>query len=538
MFHRVRSTTGGLLLVVVLLGIPGVLFSQTALTGGLRGTVADAQGGPVPEAVVTLRNQELAIQQETKAGLAGEFSFSGLPSGSSYEVSIEALGFQPWRRSSLQVSSGDVSEVAATLELGRMREVITITDTFSTLPDYAPELSKVVDTRQLSSLPTNGRNLNRFALLNAHVRNASGLGADGFSALRLSINGNSFRDTQFKLDGNTNYDTLFNNGPLQRLSLSAVQEFKVLTNQFSAEQGETSAGYVLTTTKSGTDEFHGEVFFYGRPSGSQARPPLADRHVPNELLQYGGALGGPIVSGRTFFFANYERMRQNRGSFINSPAPAVFTGRLRDNLALVRIDHRINDNHWLALRVNGHRDTNNNVGDRVGGLVQPSAGRLSLGQAVGSQLTDTMTWGRLVNEFRASYVNAVPSSSKPLESSVTVIRPGYSTEGDSSFSTVRNETYQLSNQLSFSTGRHTLKFGGDFVRRKFRDTSFSEFGEYRFGPEAPGHGQNPLQFTQRFGVAAISYGQTRWAGFLQDDYRVLPRLTLNMGVRYEYQSIT
>jgi hypothetical protein len=363
------------------------------------------------------------------------------------------------------------------------------------------------------------------------------LGGDGFAQNRLSINGNIFRDTQYRLDGNTNYDTLFNNTPLQRVSLSAVQEFRVLTNQFNAEHGSTSAGLILTTTKSGTDEFHGEALFFGRPSGMQARPPLATRHIPNQLLQYGASLGGPVKRGATYFFGNFERLAQDRASFISSPAPGMFLGELRDTLALARIDQRLSDNHWLSWRVNGSRDTNTNVNDRVGGLVQPSNATTGRTQSVGSQLTDTITRGNWVNEFRLGYTNAVPSNSAPPNPQVGLVRSGYAIEGGSSFSFVRTEVYQAANQLSWIRGAHSLKFGGDFIRRKVRDFSYDRFGTYTFPGGAPVPGQQPLLYSQRFGVARLRYGQTQWAGFVQDSWRAHPRFTLHAGLRYDYQSI-
>ncbi|HYO83659.1 MAG TPA: hypothetical protein VES20_19815, partial [Bryobacteraceae bacterium] len=353
----------------------------------------------------------------------------------------------------------------------------------------------------------------------------------------LSFNGQIFRETQYRLDGNSNYDTLFNNSPLQRVSLSAVSEFRVLTNQFNAEHGSTSTGLVIATTRAGTDAWHGEALMVVRPSGIQARPPLTDRHIPNELLQGGASLGGPAKRGSVYVFGNYETLRQNRGSFVSSPVPGFFTGTLRDQMGLLRSDVRWSDRHWTMLRVNAQRETNTNPNDRVGGLVQPSNAARSIGQGIGGQLVDTATAGSTVNEFRAGYINSVPSSTVPLIAGVGILRPGYSTEGTSSFSSVRTEVYQAADQFSWQSGSHALKFGADFIRRKARDFSYDAFGSYTFAGGPPVPGQQPLQYSHRFGVALLTYGQTQWAGFLQDTWRVHPRVTLNVGLRYDYQSL-
>lgn len=520
-------------------------WAQTALTGGIQGTVQDATGAAVVVAQMELSSASLSMKIKTATDASGAYRFVRLTPAGDYQLTVGAPNLEAQTRKGIEVSSGDVTALDITLVPAAQRQQIDIAESVSALATETMEISGTVATRQLNTLPSNGRNLNRFALLDAKVRNPSALGGDGFSSTRLSINGATFRDTQYRLDGNTNYDTLFNNSPLQRLSISSVQEYRVLTNQFNAEHGSTSTGLVITTTKSGTDQFHGEGFFYARPSGIQSRPPLANLRIPNELMQGGGAIGGPILKSRTYFFANYERINQNRGSFINpainpainSPAPSFFVGNFRDNLALAKFDHRFTDRHWISARVNGHRDTNNNPNDRVGGLIQPSAANVSVGQAVAGQVTDTMTWGSVVNELRAGYTNAVPSLSVPLNPQLVVNRPGYSTEGSAGFSTVRNEVYQLADQVAWQRGSHTLKFGGDFIRRKVRELAFDAFGTYTFPGGAPIPGQVPTLYTQRFGVSTLSYGQTQWAGFIQDTWRIHPRLTLNLGLRYDYQSL-
>ncbi len=525
----------GCLAAVLSLGAAS-LSAQTALTGALQGSIADPSGAAVPAAAVKLSSERLSMSAEAESGVDGSFRFVRLTPGADYILEVSADGFEPYQ-AAVEILSGEAVSHNPVLRVGGGLDTIDVTDVSPGLARDSAELSTVVDARALHDLPTNGRNLVRFALLDARVRNPSGLGGDSFAQNRLSINANTFRDTQHRLDGDTNYDTLFNNTPLQRVPLTAVREFRVLTNQFNAEHGSTSAGLTITTTKSGTDEWHGEGFFLVRPSGIQARPPLATMHIPNQLLQEGFAAGGPLAGNRTYLFASYERSDQERGSFISSPQPDFFVGELRDNMAVVKLDHRFDNTHWMSLRLNGHRDTNTNPNNRVGGLLQPNAANLAIGQSAGLQLTDTKTWGRTVNEFRAGYVNAIPSSTQPIESGLVVVRPGFSTEGAATFSQARAEVYQLADQISWQTGSHTIKAGGDFIRRKVRDRQFDQFGTYQFAGGAPTPGQQPLLYSQRFGVADLSYGQTQWAGFIQDTWRATQRLTLNIGVRYDYQSL-
>ncbi|MDQ1523559.1 MAG: hypothetical protein QOE47_1483, partial [Pyrinomonadaceae bacterium] len=537
--RRVVSSTRSFLLLSLLFLLPASLYAQTELTAGMRGTVSvETTGERVPGARVTVENAALRVRREAAADEEGNFSIGGLPPGADYRVTASADGFRTGEQQKVTLSSGGALSLSLTLEVLGVAETVNITDAAPLVVNNAPEVSQVVSPQQVSELPSNGRNLNRFALLDPHVRNTGGLGSDGSTAQRLSINANSFRQTYFKLDGNSNYDFVYANAPQQQISLSTVQEFKVLTNQYSAEYGGSSAGIVSAVTKAGTNEFHGEGFYFLRPSGIQAAPPVATRHVPNELQLFGATLGGPFFSERAAFFVNYERTRQNRGAFIQSPAPLVFDGHYREQLALARLDFQLNPEHSVALRANGNRSTNDNSNDRISGFLQPSAAQLSRTQSTGAQLTDRTVWGASVNELRFSYVNSIPSATSALSPQVSVVRPNYSTEGGSSYSWARTATWQLADQFTAQLGRHELKFGGDYTRQNVRDYSYTPFGEYRFATNAPPQSTTPLDFTQRFGVGFVRYGQTLASGFVQDNWRVAPRLTANLGLRYDYQSIT
>jgi outer membrane receptor protein involved in Fe transport len=514
--------------------------AQTELTGGLRGSVQTAASNEkIAGARVIVTSERLRINREAQANDEGEFMVFGLPPSNDYTVRTTADGFRESVRSDITLVSGEAATVLLALEVQSLSASVVITDEASAIVNNAPEVSQIVDERRVAELPSNGRSVNRFALLNPHVRNTGGLGADGSTSARLSINANSYRQTFFKLDGNSNYDFVFANAPQQQVSLSSVQEFKVLTNQYSAEYGGSSAGLVSIVTKSGTHEYNGEAFFFSRPSGLQARPPVSSLRVPNQSVQMGGAIGGPLWTKRATFFLSYEQTRASRGAFVQSPQPITYNGRFRDYMGLARLDYALSDTHSLSLRLNANRNQNDNQNDRVSGLVQPSAATLSKSQGAGAQATDRTVWNSsVVNELRMSYVNSLPSASSALFPQVAVVRPAYGTEGGSAFSWVRTQTWQLADQVAFQFRHHDLKIGADFARQKVRDFSSTPFGEYRFNPGAPAEQPFPIDYTQRFGEGFVRYGQTLLSGFAQDNWRIHPRLTLNLGLRYDYQSIT
>jgi hypothetical protein len=532
-----------LLFTVLLFPIP--FSAQSNLTAGVRGTVAAREGGGrILGARVFVRNETLRVERTIVSDDEGNFALEGLPPGEGYTVEASAAGFRVDARSQLKLVAGGALSVSFALEVAGVADSVVITDAAQPVVNNAPEVSQTVDARRLAELPSNGRSLNRFALLDPHVRNTGGLGSDGSTAQRLSINAGSYRHTSYSLDGGSNYDFVFANAPQQQISLATVQEFKVLTNQYSAEYGGSTTGVVSAVTRAGTREFHGEGFLSARPSGMQAAPPVSTRHVPNELEQFGGSIGGRLFAERATFFLNYERSRQRRGAFVQSPAPLVFEGHARDELGLARFDLQPSQTHSLTFRLNGNRSTNDNSNDRVSGFTQPSAATLSRTQSVGAQLTDRTTWGAKVNEFRLSYVNSLPSASAPFAPQISIVRPNYSTEGGSSYSWVRTQTWQATDQVAVQRGAHELKVGGDYARQKARDFSFTEFGEYRFVSVAAVAGQPVVMpnvlgdYTQKFGTGFVRYGQTLASAFAQDNWRATPRLTLNLGLRYDYQSST
>jgi len=206
--------------------------------------------------------------------------------------------------------------------------------------------------------------------------------------------------------------------------------------------------------------------------------------------------------------------------------------------ALAKIDHRSSDRWWLTWRSNGYLFNGNNINDRVGGFNQPSFGREARTQSWGSQVNLYALKGAWLNELRLSFVSYFPDSAFPLSPSVQISRPNYSTEGFSTNNWVHAKSYNAGDVVAVRRGVHELKFGIDYIRNLVKDFSFTPFGTYTFAAGPPTPEQQPLRFSQTFGAADFRYGQSVASGFVQDDAHVSPRLTLNLGVRYEYQSIT
>jgi outer membrane receptor protein involved in Fe transport len=519
-----------------------LLLVAPAFSAELHGTVtATANQAPLPGASVELHGPS-GLRLATVTDAQGVFRFPDVGKSIRYTVYVSAQGFKPLTQE-IQLSS-DSQRLDISLDLTTVLESVVVKGSGEVISvvSNAPDISQTIPQEEVAELPTANRNVTKYALLNPHVRMTQGLGSDGNNGNRISINGQSSRHTAYVTDGVINYDWVYANGPFQLVSASAVEDVSVLTNQYAAEYGTTTAGIVKINTQSGSNQLGGEAFAFVIPSGIQARPPVATFHIPNEREQWGGLLGGALVKDKTFFFVSYEGIRQVRGSFIQSPTPGFFVGQGDEVYGLARLDQNFSDNHAISVRLNGYHYRNTNANDRVGGFNQISFGRVERSQSWGGQVADRLVIGHnMLNYLRVNYSVFSPDNNTPtgaFSPAVGINRPSYSVSGFSQFNWDRTKLVDISDTLAFNHGRHNLKFGAEFVHLAVRDDLFSLFGTYNFAAGPPTAGQNPLNYTQTFGNANLSFGENTFQGFAQDDFKITSRLSGNLGVRYEYQSTT
>ena len=192
-FLLVRPLFVGTLLMLIAIAFAITGRAQTELTGAVRGIVKEQSGGVILNATVTLHSDAPPLTRSAMTNSDGQYALMGLPPGSGYLMTVTAANFRTAKRNLNTLSSGDSLAQDFTLEVGGLNETVNITSEASVVVSNAPEVSQVVDARRIRELPSNGRSLNRFALLDPHVRNTAGLGSDGSGAARLTINANSFR---------------------------------------------------------------------------------------------------------------------------------------------------------------------------------------------------------------------------------------------------------------------------------------------------------------------------------------------------------
>jgi carboxypeptidase family protein/TonB-dependent receptor-like protein len=620
-----KSTFRTLFLLVLPLLFALPVFAQT-YRGAVRGTIYDPNGGALPGATVTITNTTTGESRTATTGEQGEYAMSALPPGL-YEILIEKPPFEKYANK-VDLHVNEVVRADVTLMVGSVGTFLIETFEGNLKQDTA-SLSTVVDNRQITGLPLDGRNFYELSLLvPGAVPPAPGSAGSVRGDFSFSVNGAREDANNFLLDGVYNIDPKLNTFGV-RPSVEAIREFEMLTSTYDASFGRNPGAQVNVVLNSGTNDFHGSVFEFHRNAALDARNFFAPAAEPKPKYlrnQFGGAIGGPIVRDRTFFFADYEGTRSREGITRITNVPTAeervgnfshsvfgvptnpFTGlpfdagqipdffihpvgraiaalyplpnrnvpfqnfvssptQRDDNDSFdVRIDHHLTDKADLAFRYS--------FGDRD--LFEPFTGPAfsvvpGFGDTVQRRSQNGMvalTWvltPNLVNETRGAFSRVAASVTQEAsvvnsEVGLPTISPrardlglslititGYSPLGDEGNNPQNSVTnvYQLLNNSSYVHGNHLFKFGADFrftQQNAFRDVESR--GRLQFSPffQLTGNALADmlLGFPLLTSVARVDNPQQirteSYNFFINDSWRVTPRLTLTAGLRYEYNS--
>lgn len=525
--------------------------AQTRDSAMVKGTVLDSSGAAVPRAQVRIQNRALGLIREAESGEDGRFVFAGLPLTGVYEISAHKAGFQNFQKSGIELKAGESASFEITLAVGGVVSTVTVQGTTEGVQADSPHLQSRLDLPTITEIPVLGRNVTALPLLDSAVRSARGTGDLFLNNSLFVINGGGRRQITYSIDDSTGDDTWGLQTLFTSVPLSAIQEFTVLTNAFSAEYGWSAGSAVNLVTKSGTNSLHGEIIGLTRPAAWEASPPLAQAGIGDALRQVSGAVSGPVYRDRTHFLFSGEYDADDRDSVITSPLDeGLYTGRVRQTLFLARLDHRLNERNALAIRANFDRLSDSNPSDAVGGLNLPSTGRIFRRKTYAVMLSETATLGpRLVNEARLQFQLGSPITLfDPVSPSTQFVYPGLATVGESRLADLANHQYQAADTLNWIRGRHTLKMGAEVVYSSSGGIG-REFGggfvlgQFRVNPgmTAPVSQltiNDVSQFTQSFGNASYNVRETLWDLFVQDNVTVTPRLNLDLGLRYERETFT
>jgi outer membrane receptor protein involved in Fe transport len=592
-------------------------------TGAVRGVVTDPTGAFVTGALISATNDQTHVSQTTHTGANATYVLPLLPPGS-YTVEAESPGFTKAVRQKVVVRITETEVVDFTMQLGSMAEQITVQETVSMVQSESSSEGRVIERRTINALPLATRNFTQLLGLTAGVvtdpPNAEQV---GFGTQNPSVNGSRRGSNNYLLDGNVNNNAMNNDVLGVGIpSVDFIQEFKVITNMASAEYGRNSGSVVNVVTRSGTNQFHGNLFEFLRNDKLAARPFFAAKRGQNVQNQFGGTFGGPVwipklYNGRdrTFFFFGYESLRQRN---TNSNA-AIVTGRVptreerngqfqttvRDPLSgipfpgnlvpasrisptsallvehyvplpnvanasnnflqqfgtpfnadqyTIRVDHQFTQNDRFTARYFDSNSNNFTAQNRL-----PGFGRIA--SNINRQLSASETHlfsPNLMNEFRFGYYKfpSPASDTQRIDPRSVGIEPmnnvpglpgilvngflGYGYTGND-FADEQN-SFQFADTLLWVHGKHSVKFGGEYRFNMMKSSGVPFQGRFYFNGQYTSNAfadfllAAPNQIIVANGPAVIDMRASNYSVFVQDDWKVSRHLTLNIGLRYEYDT--
>ncbi|MBV9226911.1 MAG: TonB-dependent receptor [Acidobacteriaceae bacterium] len=546
------------------------LLAQTPDTATLHGQVVDQNQAAVVSAQITVTNRLTELRRTTSTDLFGNFWMPGLPIVGSYEVRANKQRFVEAHLDGLTLAGGTTADIKLELAVAGGETQITVTGAADEARTDSPQIGNRLGAKQIEATPLLNRKITYLPLLNAANRPAINQGDVFMNQNLFTTNGAGRRQTSFKVDGATGNDSWGRQTIFSNIPLAAVGEMTILVNEFSAEYGGSTGSAINVVTKSGSNQLHGEALGLWRPSateaalsGFNANNALSGNDLTNDTLVQGAlSLSGPLgTGGHTQFFAASEYSLENRASPVISPlAPGNFIGHYRNWLGFLRLDHQFSERNNLFFRsdVDGFYDTNPN--GTVGGNTLPSVARVFRRRTYSEELGETaILSATAVNSLRLQFQLASPITQfDPViygtQYSVPISTGGTFTSGTSQSALLLNRQYQVNDTLSAARGRHEAKFGLDVIVAHAGGNS-KEFG----GPiyagqfvyntctqslaacESPaylGNIRNVRTYTQSYGNANYLVDDVLWSLFAQDNYRVRPDLTVNLGLRYEQQTFT
>jgi len=586
----------------------------------LSGTITDPSEKLVPQAHVSITNVATGITTTVTTNADGFYIAPNLLPGE-YEVTVSATGFSTETRKGILLTVGAEQVFNLILRVGSAAKIVVeVTTEAPTVQLTSSDISAVVNANRVRELPLNGRSWTDLAALQPGVETiqtqpsfatGSDRGNRGFGQ-QLTISGARPQQNNYRLDG-ISLNDYANGAPGSvlggNLGVDAIQEFSVLTSNYSAEYGKTSGGVVNAITRSGANAFHGSVYEFLRNSALDARNFFEDPTAAKASFkrnQFGGAIGGPVIKNRTFFFADYEGIRQSKGianlNFV--PSPDARNGNIHDTTTgqpvTVTVDPAVQK--YLALYpvpaqcdagadvcksvFNGQQIVNENFvttridhkfseKDSLFGTYLYDKTPYSSPDSFGNVGLSTLSSRQIVSVeethgFTPTFVNAVRfgynHENVNNDSSVTAINKAAADTSLGAFAgrnaavvnvngvlssmtggvgglptyLYRWNSFQGYDDAFFNRGRHTLKFGGAFERMMLQVTALTDpNGIWFFNTLSDFLTNQPNKF--QGGVASSltprDLRQSLFGAYVQDDWRLKPNLTLNLGLRYEMTTV-
>jgi hypothetical protein len=551
-------------LLVLMLSTVAAFAQQTVAFASVAGRVIDTTGTPVPGASVTVRQLDTNALTTVVTDSAGRFRFGHLRPGG-YELRVELSGFAAVKKT-LTLLIGGAVELPVTLTVSGGDTQITVNGRSEVLDTARTQIAATITPAEIRDVPVNGRNFLDLALLAPGVSPANNGPTQQFSETSAAPGAGLSVSSQRNFSNNFVVDGLSANDDAAGLSgmpygIDALEQFQVVTSGGQAELGRALGGYVSALTRSGTNTFHGDAYGFFRDRRLNANNLLTGTRLPFSQQQIGGSVGGPVRHDRTFFFGNIEDKRQRQTgvitisdasvSAINARlaavgyrGPGLTTGEYANPVdsmtALAKVDQVLRGGDQLMIRYSAYRVAASNSRN-AGGLnaVSASAALHNVDQALALNHTWTIN-SSLVNELRTQVTHS-DLTAPPTDP----VGPAVNIAGVAVFGTLSgsptsrtNSMFQVVDNVSKQLSRHALRAGADFLlngdtiefpRSNRGAYTFASLNAFLAGT------YNNAGFTQTFGPSAVSQTNPNLGVYVQDEWHAHPRLTVDLGLRYDLQ---
>jgi hypothetical protein len=545
--------------LALLLALTTPVLAQQAAKATVSGTITDPNGHVLPGVDVTATQTATGVQRKTVSNDEGVYVLTDLAPGD-YELRLQKDGFKAHVLQKLLLLVGQTVTWNERLEVAQVTGQTELIATPPLVDNHGSLVQGVIESREVESLPLNGRNFLELALLIPGNTLAPNFDPTKTNTVVISSAGQLGRGGNVNVDGADNNDDVVG-GPVQNISQEAIREFQIATNRFSAQLGRSGSAVINVITKSGTNELHGSGSVYFRDRELQGLPATFDRRLgqnpPFDRQQYAFTLGGPIKKDRAWFFGSFEYRNQDgvvlvgerdlaTRSIIRGFAPSP----LDDFLTTERLDWSPGKNDQLSFRYSMQREKGINASTLVRSIGSASQRQSSLNKTHSFIVTyNRFITNHAANSFNFSYSDFI-NDTLPVTPGPQLTFP--SLQDGASFRVpqqTKQRRLQFSDTFSVVHNNHSFSFGGE-IQRVQSDLDLKVFQQGRieliedfpdFDRNLDGRvDDNDLLFavTLRSGfpdrpLLLPDTNNTYIAAFLQDDWKVHPRLTLNLGLRYE-----
>jgi outer membrane receptor protein involved in Fe transport len=520
--------------------------AQAQVTSGtINGRVTDPDGGAIPGVTVEAANAETGFLRSAVSDEQGNYRLAALPVGT-YKLTAELQGFGPFSED-VPVNIGRIATIDITLRLPRVAESVVVTATVPLVPTGSSSVGDVVPAERIESLPLNGR---QFANLAATVPGVGlGFHSDNTKSSQYTpqIGGGNGRNLNYVIDGGDNNDDVAG-GLSQLYPLEAIEEFNVITQRFDAQYGRSNGGVLNVVTKSGTNRAQGSWFTLVRDdelNGKTQRERInnVDKQ-PYSRYQFGGSIGGPIVRDRVHYFAAFERTQQDTKQIVDTRGlfpseDGIHDVAFRQNLFTGKVTATPRQGQYLAVRYASDRNT-----QPAGAGPNNARSAWSTSSNTFDSLNTNHNWvinGSTLNEFVFQYsrfLNDIPLNSQGPSlrfGTGTVVSAGTYIAAPQSTEQIK---WQFRNDVSKTIGglwgSHELRGGATWIHEPtlFLRTAQGLNGIYSIGTLDLNGPVTSVTFIG--GKPEANFPLEVYGLYAQDNWRVGNRLTLNLGLRWDY----